>query len=743
VTAAAAAHGRLCSHCLLPVGPRPTRRAIDGVAHAFCCYGCCLAFQVRSGSGEESEATWLLIRIGVGGFLAMNVMLFSLLIYSGTFERADAHLLPWVHVLLWILTTPVLAILGGPFLRDAWGEARCRRLTANALISIGVLAAYGVSALAVVAGGDHVYFDTATMLLLLFTVGRYLDAAGRARAVRSLAPLLEAENQWATVVEKGAEWRRPSRDLADGTLVRVRPGERFPVDGVVEDGASHADEAMISGESRLVPKAVGASVMAGSINLDGPLLVRVAGAGAPTRWSQICRAVRESVAGKSPIQRVVDRVAGAFVPVVVLLSGATAVVWLKTAGVEPALLAALAVLVVACPCGLGLAAGLAGSLGIARLAGRGCLVRGGGVLEALARVRAVAVDKTGTLTLGRLRLAGIEADGVGADEALARAAAIERHAEHGLARGIVAAAAARGLPPVPATEVRIVPGRGLHGEVEGTRVAAGTGAWMRDLGWTVPERLAARAGVAEANGHTVVHLGWGGQVRAVLWLDDTPRPEARGTMDALARLGLRVELLTGDLPEAARRIAALVGVDSWRAALAPEEKRAALAALRSARGPVAMVGDGLNDGPVLAAADVGVAVGTATDLARETADLVLPADGLRLLPWAIDVARATRRTIVVSLAWAFGYNAIALGLAAFGLLQPMLAAGLMAGSSLIVIINSLRLERMPEPADDRTAAGPARAPSGRLPPGRPQETEAAADLRLVPSPLQRSGGRFM
>jgi Cu2+-exporting ATPase len=695
-TTAAASHA-LCSHCLLPVGARPMQRAVNGVVHAFCCYGCCLAFQVRNGNGEEAEATWLLIRLGVGGFLSMNVMTGSLLLYSGTFEQADAEVLPWVHLVLWALATPALLILGGPFLRDTWQQALRGRLTSAALITLGVAAAYGYSVLSMLTGGTRVYFDTATMLLLLFTVGRYLEAAGRARAVRSLAPLLEAEGQWATVVEGAAELRRPARELAVGALVRVRPGERFPVDGVVREGDSHADEAVITGESRSVAKSPGAPVIAGSINLEGPLLVSVSRAGTATRWAQICRAVRESLAQRSPTQRVVDRVAGASIPVVVALSALTVLAWMRSLPFDQALLAGLAVLVVACPCGLGFAAGLAGSLGIARLASRGCLVRGSGVLESLARVRSVAFDKTGTLTLGRTRLAGIETAGVEVGEALARAAGLERHSEHGLARGIVAAADARGLAPVATAQVRSVPGSGIQGIADNTPVAAGTGAWMAELGWPVPPRLAERARVAEASGHSIVYLGWGGEVRAVLWLDDTPRPEARGTIDSLRRAGFDVALLTGDLPEVARRIASIVDIGAWHAALSPEGKKTALAQLRREHGPVAMVGDGLNDGPVLAAADVGVAVGSATDLARETADLVLPEDGLRLLPWAIELAREVRRTIVTSLFWAFAYNVIALGLAAFGLLQPLVAAGMMAASSLIVVLNSLRIERFPDP----------------------------------------------
>jgi len=687
----------LCRHCLLPVGGRGMRRTIDGAAELFCCYGCCLAYQVRQGHGEESEATWLLIRLGVSAFLAMNVMTVSLLVYSGGFEGADAGLLPWVHLLLWVLATPVLFLLGGPFLGDAWRQVRQGRLGSASLITLAAGAAYLYSCVSLLAGGDHLYFDTATMLLVLFTLGRYLEAIARARAMRNLAPLLEAEGQWATIVEGAVESRRAACELSPGALVRVRPGERFPVDGLVVEGESQADEALVTGESRPLAKSVGAPVIAGSINLDGPLLVRVTCAGAATRWARISRAVRDALGRKSPIQNAVDRVAGAAVPVVVLLAAATVLFWWRVVPLDQAMMVGLAVLVVACPCGLGFAAGLAGSLGIAKLARRGCLVRDGGVLESLAAIRAIAFDKTGTITLGRMRLAGIETDGVATDEALVRAAGLELHAEHRLAEGIVAAASSRGLTPMPADQVRAVPGRGIHGICGGAPVAAGTGVWMRARGWQIPPRLAARAEALEASGCSVVHLGWDGQVRALLWFDDALRPDSGPTIEALRRRGIMITLLTGDLPAAARRMAAAAGIDDWHAALSPEAKQDQLAQLRRAHGAIAMVGDGLNDGPVLTAADVGIAVGGATDLAREAADLVLPEDGLSLLPWVLTIARDARRTILTSLAWAFGYNLFALGLAMSGLLQPLVAAGMMAASSLIVVLNSLRMEHGPEP----------------------------------------------
>ncbi|MDP2620182.1 MAG: heavy metal translocating P-type ATPase [Hyphomicrobiales bacterium] len=688
----------LCSHCLLPVGRRAMRRTLNGEDCAFCCYGCCIAFQVKHGRSEESEAAWLLIRLGVGAFLSMNIMLFSLLLYTDTFTGVDAHMLPWIHLLLWIFATPAVVILGGPFLRETLHHGLAGRLTSSALIVIGVGAAYLYSAVAVIEGGAHVYFDTAAMVLMLFTVGRYLEASGRARAARDLEPLLEAESEIATVVDDGVETRCPVRQVTAGALVRVRPGERIPIDGMVIEGVSHADEAVITGESRLIPKSAGASVIAGSINLDGPLLIRSSGAGTATRWAQICRSVREALSRRSPIHRIADRVVTVSVPFVLALGGLSVAYWATWLPFDRALLVGLAVLVVACPCAVGLAAPLATSIGIGRLARCGCLVRDPGVIEALAGVRLMAFDKTGTLTSGRPHLVAIDTEGVGPDAVLARAAGLERHSEHGLARAIARAAAARDLEPIATSDVRIVPGRGILGSADGEPVAAGNGALMSDLGWPLAPALKERAQTLETSGYSVVYVGWGGRVHAVLSLDDSPLPEARATVEALRNRGLGMTLMTGDLAQAARRIAAAVGLGEIQAGLSPEDKQGALDRFRQSHGLVAMVGDGLNDGPVLAAADVGIAVGSATDLARETAALVLPQGGLWMLPWVVDVARAVRATILTNLMWAFGYNFIALTAAALGLLQPILAAAVMAGSSFLVVVNSLRLERLPEAA---------------------------------------------
>lgn len=736
MSAASAAAG-FCSHCLLPVRGQAHERRVQGEHHRFCCYGCCLAFQVGRGEGEESEAAWLLIRLGVGAFLAMNIMLFSLLLYSGTFEHADAEVRPIVHVVLWALATPVLLILGWPLFQETWRAAARRRLTSASLISLGAGMAYAYSALAVLTGGSQVYFDTATMLLVLFTVGRWLEASGRARAMRDLAPMLTVERERVTVLEAGTEVRRAVGEVTAGTLVLVRPGERIAVDGVVVEGASHVDEAVITGESRPIAKAPGAPALAGSINYEGALVIRTTGAGTASRWAEIARLVRAALAEPSDAQRLADRVAGAFVPCVLVVAGLTVLFWAQRAPFEAALLTGLAVLVVACPCGLGLAGALATSLGIGRLARRGCLVRGGQVLEALAGVRVVAFDKTGTLTSGATRVTGLATDGTGADEVLRVAAGLERFSEHPLAQAVVAAAAERLIEFALVAQVRAVSGCGILGEAEGRPVAVGSAAWLTELGWPLPEVLAKRAAELDATVGSLIYVGWADQVRGVLALSDASLPEARATIQAVRGLGLHTVLLTGDRPEAAQAIAADVGVDEWEAGLSPEGKRASIAVWRSRRSGVAMVGDGLNDGPVLAAADVGIAVGSATDLARETAAIVLPERGLLLLPWMIGLSRAVRRTILTNLAWAFGYNIVGLVLAASGHLRPVLAALLMAGSSLLVVLNSLRLEGYDEPSD---ASGPAVASGSERRGRRSRATPEGARSRSATAPSASQRG---
>jgi P-type Cu2+ transporter len=675
-----------CGHCQLPVGRLGQRRELNGADHWFCCYGCCLAFQVRQGSMEEPQAALWLIRLGVGGFLAMNIMLFSLLLYTGAFADGDpmTALVPW---LLWALATPLLIVLGGPFLRGAWESALGGRLGADSLVSLGALAAYLYSGWKVLQGSDQVYFDTVTMVLLLFTLGRLLEAQGRAQALRSLAPMLAAERAQVRVLTPSGESVRRVDEVRPGDLLRIEPGERIAVDAEVLAGTSECDESILTGQPEPRPKSPGDQVHAGSLNGNGRLLVRAICSAEGTRWIRISRLVREALAQKSLLGEVLDRVAAWFLPLVLLLALATLWFWAGRRGFDQASLAALSVLVVACPCALGLAAPLATSLGIGRAAERGVLIRGAGVLERLGRLRAIAFDKTGTLTLGALRVTELRFHEADEAELLRIGQALSIGSSHPVARAVVARASELGIPVASAEQVRVRPGAGVLGRVGSVEAAIGSRAFLESLGWSLPSDLEA---TAAQDGHTRVYVGWGGRARGWLALADTPRPEAAPVIAALRSRGLDLLLLSGDLEAPVARLAQGLGIPRWHANLSPEAKAAFIRHWEHGHGPIAMVGDGLNDGPVLAAARVGIAVGGGTDLAKESADLVLPDEGLAVLPWVLDLAQQVRRSIRANLAWAFGYNAIALALAASGLLQPVLAAALMAGSSLIIVARTLR-----------------------------------------------------
>ncbi len=529
------------------------------------------------------------------------------------------------------------------------------------------------------------------MVLVLFTLGG-ISKRLAARAVRSLAPLLAVERIEANVITDGTEVRRPARGLAPGTLIRVRPGERIPVDGIVVKGSSECGEAVLTGESRPCPKRPGSPVFAGSLNGVGTVLVRTTAAGAATAWGRISRFVRRSLARKGTLERAVDRAAAVFVPAVLMLAAAAIAYWSLQGPFDLALMIGLSVLVVACPCALGLAAPLATSLALGQMLRRGVLIRGGAVLEALASIRGVAFDKTGTLTTGEPKLTSIVAYGVAEDDLLRRVAGLEQGSEHPVAQGVTRAAQARGLVPISVTGVQAHPGQGVIGQYKADDMVAGNATFMQALGWSLPPALIEQMYDDTTTEATPVYVGWGHQVRGGLWLTDLPRGEAKEVITAIHELGLSTRMLSGDSARVAEQLAAAIGINTWRAQLSPEGKVREIKAWSRRLGPVAMVGDGLNDGPVLAAAAVGVAVGSSTDLARETADIVLPKDGLGLLPDLVVLARRVRKIILGNMGWALEYNLIALILAACGMLPPVLAAGLMAGSSLLVVFNSLRVE---------------------------------------------------
>jgi Cu+-exporting ATPase len=607
------------------------------------------------------------------------------------------------------LSSPVVIWGAWPFHRAAWANLRHAAATMDTLISVGVLAAWLWSLYALLlgdagdpglrmrfeliparAGGTHeIYLEVASAVTVFILAGRWFEARAKRRAGAALTALLELGAKDVALLEPdGAERRVPVGELRPGDRFVVRPGEKVATDGIVEEGASAVDQSLLTGESVPVEKAPGDEVAGATVNAGGRLVVRATKVGADTALAQIARLVTDAQTGKAPVQRLADRVSGVFVPVVIGLALATLGFWVGAGeDLTFAFTAAVAVLIIACPCALGLATPTALLVGTGRGAQLGLLIGGPEILESTRAVDTILLDKTGTVTTGRMSLVEVVGDRA---ETLRVAGALEAASEHPVGRAIARAAREElgTLPPVEAFANRA--GLGVEGSVEGRRVVVGRPALMTHA---VPPALDAARAAAEAQGRTAVLAAWDGAVRGLLVVADTVKPTSAEAIAELRGLGLRPVLLTGDSAATARAVAAEVGIDEVIAEVLPAGKAAVVRRLQEEGRTVAMVGDGVNDAPALAQADLGLAIGTGTDVAIEASDLTLVSGDLRAAANAIRLSRATLRTIRQNLVWAFGYNVAALPLAAAGLLNPLVAGAAMGLSSVSVVANALRLRR--------------------------------------------------
>jgi Cu+-exporting ATPase len=594
------------------------------------------------------------------------------------------------------LATPVVFWSGWPFHRVAALNARHGAASMDTLISLGTLAAWTWSTVVLLGGiAEDTYFEAAALITTLILLGRYLEARAKRRSGEAIRALLELGAKEARVLRDGGEVLVPVAELRAGDLFVVRPGEKVATDGVVESGASAVDQSMLTGESVPVEVAPGDEVAGATINESGRLVVRATRVGAETALAQIARLVAEAQAGKARVQRLADRVSAVFVPVVIALSLLTLAGWLASgATAAAAFTASVAVLIIACPCALGLATPTALMVGTGRGAQLGILIRGPETLEQTRQVTTIVLDKTGTVTEGRMEVAALAAaDGVAEEELLRLAAGAEDASEHPIARAIAERGRER-LGALPAAEsFRNRAGLGVEAVVDGHVVVVGRPAYLADWGVELPAALAAEAERLEAEGATVVAVAWDGAARGLVAVADRVKESSREAVAELRRLGLTPVLLTGDNERAARAVADAVGIERVLANVLPDGKAAEIRRLQDEGEVVAMVGDGVNDAPALARADLGLAIGTGTDVAIEASDLTLVSGDLRAAGDAIRLARRTLRTIKGNLFWAFAYNVAAIPLAIAGLLNPIVAAAAMAFSSVFVVSNSLRLRR--------------------------------------------------
>ena len=702
-----------CDFCGLPVPLSFGSRApADESVPLYCCYGCHFAAQVTRSRGESGQAGWMLTRLGIAVFLSMGVMVFSLAgygqeVYGGAIADAADPTVTFIGLFRYLslaMATPVFFLLGVPIFVSAVTQGRRGVVSTDALVVLGVAAAIVYSYVSTLTDSGAVYYETACMVLVLITVGRYLEATGKLRAsasVTALDRLMPDE----VAVRRGHEMLTVSAvAVCVDDRFQVPAGERVAADGCVEAGTSHVDEQLLTGESTPVVRQVGDTVCAGTLNLDGVLTVRATAVGSESALGRLTAMLDAAKRSKGRFERLADRVAAVFVPFTVVMAVFAAMLGYQRGSVDEAIMSGLAVLLIACPCALGIATPMAIWVALGRAASGHVLFRNGEAIEALAGVRAVAFDKTGTLTSGEpvveVFTTGTEDDTA---RSLALAGAVAATSTHAASRSVVTYARGQGVAFSPAGEVRTVPGRGLVGAVDGVTVRLGNVAMMREADVAFDDKLRRRAEIVVAEGRSIVCVGVDDRVAGVFALGESLRAEAREAVAALVAENLRVEVLTGDHAERGAVVAKQLSVPT-SAGLGPEDKLRHLDRLRRAFGAVAMVGDGLNDAPALAGADVGVAMGCGADVARESAAVCLLGNDLRGVPWAIALAVRTVRTIRVNLFWAFFYNVIGMGLAVAGKLSPLFAAGAMVISSLLVVSNSLRLGRAGESHDRGTEA---------------------------------------
>ena len=660
-------------------------------------------------AGSDPETDQLRQRLVVSATLALPVLALAMI--------------PLLQFTNWqwaslTLAAPVAVWGAWPFHRAALVNARHRAATMDTLISLGVAAAFGWSVWALFfgdaghpgmrmdftllparGGAEEIYLEVAAVVTVFLLAGRYFEARAKKQSGAALRALLDLGAKDVAVLrgDNRLEQRVPIDRLVVGDLFVVRPGEKIATDGVVVEGSSAVDQSMLTGESTPVEVGVGDSVAGATINSGGRLVVRASRVGSDTQLAQIGRLVSEAQNGKAEIQRLADRVSAIFVPIVIALSLATLLAWLVSGSSAAAAgAAAVAVLIIACPCALGLATPTALLVGTGRGAQLGILLRGPQVLESTRRIDTIVLDKTGTITTGRMSVATVvPADGVDTDQLVRLAGALEAASEHPVARAIAAYARDRaGAPPGTVTDFRSHQGLGVSGVVEGHAVVLGRRRWLEEE-WAMaaPDELVAAAEQAHAAGQTTVWVGWQGELRGVLAVADTVKASSAAAVRELIELGLRPVLLTGDNHRAAEAVAAEVGIGEVVADVLPAGKVDLVRSLQQQGHVVAMVGDGINDAAALAAADLGLAMGTGTDVAIQASDLTLVRGDLQAAADAIKLSRATLTTIRTNLFWAFAYNIAALPLAAFGLLNPLIAGAAMAASSAFVVSNSLRLRR--------------------------------------------------
>lgn len=686
-----------CDYCGLPLRGGAKKRAPR--EPEYCCFGCRFAAAINDERGDSCTVRWTLTRLGLGVFFTMNESVFSMALWTGDVYARDptgglkaATLEELFRYLSLLFALPVLWLLGGPLTANAWRDLRAGRFSVDLLLVAGVAASFVYSMVNVFRGAGQIYFEVGCVVLTMVTLGRWLEAAGKLKTTESLSALEHLLPDSARV-RRGDRWATvPLGELVVGDIVRVLPGERLPTDGLVINAVASVDEQLLTGESRPAVKEPGDALLGGALNLDGDLWMEVAAPASAGTLSRLIEAVRVARLRKGRYERMADRAAAWFTPAVTAIALGTFATHTAASGWDAGLMASLAVVLIACPCALGIATPMAIWAALGKASQNQVLFRHGEAMERLATIRAIRFDKTGTLTTGVAEVSdAVMETNVDRIEIHRVAAALAAGSNHVFARALSGHLSA-GETPIPLENIVTVPGRGLHARRSdtGAQVALGNLSLMREQGLLVTGSLASRINRALDDGEPLTLVGWDGRVHGVFVFQEQLREGVRSALRQCESLGLDLAVLTGDHAARGRALGQELGV-RVEAELLPEQKLDAIARAQRDLGPVAMVGDGVNDAPAMAASDVGIAMGSGADLTRDAASICLIGNELARLPWAIDLARLTVRIIRQNLFWAFAYNVVGILLAATGWLNPIWAAAAMVLSSLFVVANSLRL----------------------------------------------------
>jgi P-type Cu+ transporter len=679
---------RACDFCGLPV------YGATDVHPCYCCYGCRFAASITAADGEEGQARWAMTRLGLAVFFSMSVMVFTMLLWSQPEASADRLAAAWYELARYaclMFTLPVILLLGGPLVLDAAAELRRGRASNSVLLVTGVAAALFYSTWSLFTGSGHVYFEVVCMVLVAVTLGRWFEATGKLRTTEALRGLKQLLPTKVRLLLVSGEQFIPAAKLVAGDVFRVLPGERIAADGQIIRHEAAVDEQAVTGESLPVLRRPGDRAISGTLVVDGPLDIRATAAIKEGTLARMVEAVAAATTARTRYERLAEQISRWFLPAVMFIALTTFSFHAWLGDSAAGLLAALGVLVIACPCALGLATPMALWAAVGRAAQAGTLVRDGDALAALASAKTICFDKTGTLTTGEAAVETVQyGEGSQQQVVLSVARSLSHSSDHPLAAAVGRYAQAR-LAPSSAIHCTLVrPGRGIAAVSDDVDATAylGSRRWMAECGQYLPREFVSAAGARE-DAAAETFVAWNGRVRARFIIRETLRPEAETSIVLLRRLGLGCVILTGDRASRAQSHAKSLGLEC-QAVLLPAEKVTTIRKLRST-GPVVMVGDGINDAPALAAADVGIALGSGTDISRDTASVCLLTSDLSRLPWLIRLARRTEHAIRWNLAWAFVYNVAGIGLAAAGRLHPVIAAVAMTVSSLLVVANSLSL----------------------------------------------------